>query len=1204
MTGKARRAASARKFAHPKFRTDTVPPRLRRGLLLGASGLTLALALGVRDEAAAFDECGAAAGAPPSVSCTSAGNPYPNGIRYDVEDLTIVVKSGVVVDTTGAAGEDGGIVSGGTSSAPGGSGNLVVTIDSGVNITTDDNYAVGVGAVTYSGDSTVASKGAITTSGYFAAGIWAESDSNDVKVSASGTITTSGDLAFGINAATFVDNVTNVVNSSATITTTGGHAFGIVGDTGSGANADVSITSTGRIATSGDDAAGLYGYTTNTGSDILIVNTGTITAAGNVAEGIRALARGDGSLVRVGSAGRIVTGGDDAEGILAGTTNAGSDITVLSIAPIATSGHGSEGIFALSAGAGSDIAITSRAAVTTRNAQADGIRAFSNGAGSRIGIASTGPIVTRGDQSDGINGRAQGGGATLGIASAASISTAGDQADAIDASAAANVTVLSTRAIVTKGAESDGIEAESGFGNVLAGSTGSILTSGADADGFHVVADSGDIGILNMGRVTTTGGGSGGSDGIWSRALHGAITIDSRGPVATSGAQSDAVHAEGGDSIAITVEQAVADGADSDGIDASNGLLGAIDLNVLGEVSGGWGSAQGVRVKTGNPGTLTIGAGGSVGALSDFAVSEGGDDMAVFNNGTVTGYLDLSSGNDSFDSSVSGAWALRDFADTDGDGVRDTEGVAFASFGLGSDSFDNSGTLSLGEAIGATSFDTTGAIADPHGTDGDMTLPGVEQGQIVGLEQFTNSGVITLQDGRTGDFLAITDRNVAGPDGGSVFISNGGSLDLDVRLDDGSSGKADMLFLDYATVAEGGATRVFVSNAGGAGALTKGDGIEVIHVAETSTDDAFALGAPVVAGAYEYNLEFQNLAGTDQSWYLRSTPFAGAAAYPAIASSAITTWQADLASLQRRLGDLRLRMNRPQAPLAVPGIAGGDSMQLDPARFAGGWFSMTDSSDRVAQGGIAGFSQETGGAQFGYDLALDNVFGRDDWLVLGAFGGQGWSQADFDQTDATADFDTSAMGIYGSYFSGPYHLDALVKFDWLDGDYSSNAVSSGGDVTLPVFGASLETGYRFDLAKSETGALSLQPLAGLDYAHAGGDSFRDDSGADIRLLDMESLRGRLGARLVQQLLPAEDGTGPVGSLYLEAGVAQEFLGRSEARVTGVTLRQELPDTTLRFGAGFDIALPADGLSFTFATNADLSGGEDSFGATGGVKFTW
>ena len=69
-------------------------------------------------------------------------------------------------------------------------------------------------------------------------------------------------------------------------------------------------------------------------------------------------------------------------------------------------------------------------------------------------------------------------------------------------------------------------------------------------------------------------------------------------------------------------------------------------------------------------------------------------------------------------------------------------------------------------------------------------------------------------------------------------------------------------------------------------------------------------------------------------------------------------------------------------------------------------------------------------------------------------------------------------------------------------------------------------------------------------------------------------------------------------------MAQEFLSQLEVRVTGVAQTQELPETTVELGAGFDIALPADAVSFTFDTSADFSEGDDNFGATGGVRITW
>ena len=69
-------------------------------------------------------------------------------------------------------------------------------------------------------------------------------------------------------------------------------------------------------------------------------------------------------------------------------------------------------------------------------------------------------------------------------------------------------------------------------------------------------------------------------------------------------------------------------------------------------------------------------------------------------------------------------------------------------------------------------------------------------------------------------------------------------------------------------------------------------------------------------------------------------------------------------------------------------------------------------------------------------------------------------------------------------------------------------------------------------------------------------------------------------------------------------VNQEFLGETEAKVSGLTLQQELPDTTYQVGGGIDIALPKSGVSFT--VDADYTFGEEADGvsATGGFRINW
>src|SRR5262249_55329326 len=136
---------------------------------------------------------------------------------------------------------------------------------------------------------------------------------------------------------------------------------------------------------------------------------------------------------------------------------------------------------------------------------------------------------------------------------------------------------------------------------------------------------------------------------------------------------------------------------------------------------------------------------------------------------------------------------LRNFADLDGDGVRETEAVSISNFGAGIDTFDNdtAGAVTVLNVAGATTIDLANAYA-PTTVDPafhDITLEGVEQAQLLGLETFRNAGSISMretallgQPGVAGDVLVISGSDVAGTSGGGVFQSDGGSLLIDTVL--------------------------------------------------------------------------------------------------------------------------------------------------------------------------------------------------------------------------------------------------------------------------------------------------------------------------------------------------------------------------------------------------------------------------------------
>ena len=1219
----------------------------RRTGLLGGTALAVIAAFGGR--AIALDECGpAAAGA--TVTCTPAGNSFPDGIKYKVNDLTIVVQDGVIIDTTTKAAEPGGVVSGGAGSY----GDLVVKVGTatgaGVAITTNADDADGISVATNDGTATITSYADITTSfkngdaisaktaagdisiistgdldvdGFYGHGIRALSDTGKITITHTGDIETYGTGGFGIRAITKND-ISITVDGD--ITTRDSSA--ILAQAGAG---NVTISFNGDINTKDDDSPGLQAVAKD--GTVTITHVGTITTLGArntaiEAEGFKG--------VTINTQGDISTAGKDSIGIDA-SSQAGN-ISISWAGDISTAGYGARAILA-NAQIG-DIVINSDGELTAQGVYGTGI--FATAAQGAITITHAGDISTKGNGGDGITAFGED---DVTIVSTANISTSG-QADGIDAySIKDDVSVTSTGSIstvqddsegitavakdgavfitsigsiATKGDGSDGIEANAGGEGVILKSSGNISTGGAYAVGIFASSKTDAVTITSSGSIVTSGGGSDGiagygsyvgivhagnavtkgedAVGIFARSTDAGVRVTSSGDVFTFGKSANGIDAASKDTAQIYAGSVITTGRYSTGIFVSSQTENRV--TVSGTILGGWDGGVGVFLGQSKQSSLTIDSGGAVGALSDFAIDQDDDNFTLNSSGAIVGSFFFDDGDDELNNFAGGGVHLRQFADSNGDQVRDKEGVALGNFEADKDAFDNDGVLRLATVSGATSWDTTGQILHPGGGNSDIRQEGVEQGFLLGLETFTHSGLITLSDGVAGDLLVITDQADGKTKGANLFKSNGGSLALDVVLDDGSSKQSDVLILDKAELGTG-ATRVLIANAGGIGGQTTGDGILIVNVRDTSDPGEFALVNKPVAGAYQYDLVFQNQAKNDQNWYLQSSFFDGSLQYPAIVSGALVTWYSDLGGLHERLSERRAQTEDSQLA-ALP--TASDVADASPVRVSssgdGGWFRVSGSDMDIEQSGPADFDVNATRAEAGFDIGLDNLLADEDWLVLGAMAGYGWSSLGFEGGSAI-DFDIATVGAYATYFRGPYYLDALVKFDWLDGSFNSDNVSQDGDVELPVFGLSLESGYRFDLAP---GGLYLQPQAQLSYAHAAGDSFKDDSGSRIELESADSLRGRLGARVGQELM--SDSGAARGNFYLEASVNQEFLGATEAKVSGLTLEQDLPGTTFEIGGGIDIALPKDGVSFTVDADYTLGNEAEGVSATGGFRVNW
>src|SRR5262249_4889967 len=204
-------------------------------------------------------------------------------------------------------------------------------------------------------------------------------------------------------------------------------------------------------------------------------------------------------------------------------------------------------------------------------------------------------------------------------------------------------------------------------------------------------------------------------------------------------------------------------------------------------------------------------------------------DRGVINTGLITGFVQFTGSNNSIINN--NTFDLRHFADTNGDGVRDTLRVAIADLGDGpNNSFinTNNGTLRLPAVTGATTLDSTGQYLPLNNPNNAMTPGGPLQGHLVGVQTFINSGAIDLHSNPVaGDVLVITRARAAGlvvtnPIAGAsatAFISNGGTLKLDTVLNQGDvATRSDTLVVDGTSVGGLGPTNMIIRNAGGAGA--------------------------------------------------------------------------------------------------------------------------------------------------------------------------------------------------------------------------------------------------------------------------------------------------------------------------------------------------------------------------------------------------
>lgn len=883
---------------------------------------------------------------------------------------------------------------------------------------------------------------------------------------------------------------TSVRNAGA-IGTSGLNGFGLRSVV---TNGDLTIANTGSITTTGPNGHGIYA-TSNIGATdrVSVENLGAISVglpnATQGSRGIYIIGRSN-SDVYVSGSGKISVDGNASSDRSAGiiiSADAGN-ISVDYSGDLAVKGHGAGGIRADSTGGNVDVRYTG-SRIETFHSNANGIYASTGSSTGKVNISAGGTIVTHSDA---------GGGAGTGMGSF------GVQGIALgnDVNIVFNgplIDVNGSGAAILAGTAYLG---GTGVGQTTVTNSGQLLARGDNQQGIRTYTATGAQTILNSGPIQTLG--ATGSSGIQALATGAArIGIDNRGDVTTKG-------------------------TDSSGIEART-LAGTVEVSNAALIQAGWGSSAGIL--TGGTSQKFVNT-GAITALSDVAFRGDSDgssgDVRVTNNGAMIGSISAATSMVSIENA--GTWTLRNYVDTDGDGVRDRWGLATNSLSSATgNKISNAGTLVLAAqtSTGGT-FESTGAYL-PFGNVANTPMQGgAVQGQLLGVKTFDNSGTIDVagNSSAVGNVLVISGGQKAGEDGGGVFVTNGGVVKLNSVLDDGVNSRSDVLVVD--SIQKGASpTGLRINNVGGQGAFTPGHGIAVVEVMNKSNAagaaGAFVLDGRAVAGAYEYQLHqgARDGTGTD-AWYLRSerpdpTPPPDPPPDPP-SPNPEPLYRPEVAvylANQRLAGQMFVHSMHDR--LGEPQYTEAERTGLVDEKRRSMWLRMTGKWENSrSANGVYKVSSDVQLIQGGGDIAQWRITGDSDRLHLGGMLSYGTAhssgRADQNPYSATGKTEGYMAGLYATWFQndkdrlGAY-IDTWFQYGWfrnrVDGQYLESV-----KYDAQGWAASAEVGYAVPLVHEWV----LEPQAQLIYIDYDPDGVTEPNGTQVLRARSNGTVTRLGLR--------------------------------------------------------------------------------------------
>lgn len=712
----------------------------------------------------------------------------------------------------------------------------------------------------------------------------------------------------------------------------------------------------------------------------------------------------------------------------------------------------------------------------------------------------------------------------------------------------------------------------SSHGHIAMGGTASVTVSGVDADGnvstwlsagqvvvgFEgagsllidngglVRSDQGTIGGttgatpgLSSGTATVSGSDGNGNVSTWALTSNlyvgftdpGDLTVDNGGAI-TGHTAYIGYQPNGNGTAMVSGRDAVSGRASSLNFSAQLNVgyegIGELTIEDSGTVQT---SQTRIAALAGSTGTLNLlGDASGRGVLETDVVERGLGTATLSLNGGILratfSQADFLRGFTTLAGGAEGVWI-----DTNnhqvGIGTAFTGTAGFHKLGLGT--LTMSGASTYGGATTITAGTLRAGVAGAFSANSAHTVAVGAALDTAGLDQtvarLDNAGTVSLLGATPGSRLTVR----------GAYVGQNGVLRIGTALGDSGS-LTDRLVLDGAGASASGTTTVQVTNLGGLGALTTGDGIEVISALNGATTtaqttrNAFRLaGDHVDAGAYEYRLFAADASGAGESWFLRSSARAAGTAYrvevPLFAAL----------PEQLRLGNTVMLGNWHQR--IGEGAGSGAERQT--------WARLISAERTVSQRGDA--SPRSQGRLNGLQAGVD-LWAQPNWragLFVGQLDGdmkvRGFASGIAHQAVGRNGLRSHYLGAYATYHDPDgWYVDTVMqggRHRYGVSPLTASAAHGKGDSLL----ASVEVGRGYPLAAGWV----LEPQVQLMHQRVELDRV-SIAGADVQQSTPNAWTVRAGLRLKGELSTTAGRLQP----YARLNLYQRSKGRDVARFTG------------------------------------------------------